>query len=121
MDDPQTSPTLTPAQTEKVEETIKELEQEIPSKPKVRGNWLQNLLRAKYFKVAMTVVMMFIIFGTAILIAFWRGGPEKPVSAENIKLVPQATIVFPEEEEEVEVSTESSELELESTPTPTSI
>jgi len=119
MDDA-SSPQLTPSQTHKVVETIQELDKEIPSKPKVRGNWLQNLLRAKYFKIGMTVIMMFLIFGTAVLIAFRSGGPEKPVSAENIKLIPEATIVFPEEEE-VEVSTESSELEPETTPTPLSI
>jgi hypothetical protein len=120
MDDAQSSPSLTPTQTQQVQETIQGLDKEIPKKPKVRGSWLQNLLRDKYFKVSMTVIMMLLIFGFSILIAFWRGQPEKPVSAENVGLVPQATIVFPEDEE-VEVSTESSELEPETTPTPLSI
>lgn len=120
MDDAQSSPPLTPTQTQQVQETIVGLDKEIPKKPKVRGSWLQNLLRKKYFQVSMTVVMMFLTFGFSILIAFWRGQPEKPVSAENVGLVPQAIIVFPEDEE-VEVSTESSELEPETTPTPLSI
>jgi len=111
---------LTTTQTQEVQETIQELEGEISEKPKVRGSWLQNTLRAKYFRVGMTVVMMFFIFGTALLIAFRTGGPETPVSAENIGIVPQSIIVFPEEEE-VEVSTQSSEFESEVTPTPLSI
>lgn len=120
MDEAQSPPQLTPTQTQQVEETIHELDRAIPEKSKVRGSWLQNLLRARSFKVAMTVFMMFLIFGTAGLIAFRTGGPEKPVSAENLGLVPEATIVFPEDEE-IEVSTESSELESETTPTPLSI
>ncbi len=110
----------TPTQTQEVQETIQELDEKNSEKPKVRGSWLQNTLRAKYFKVGMTVVMMFFIFGTALLIAFRTGGPEKPVSAENIGIIPQSIIIFPEEEE-VEVSTQSSEFEPEVTPTPLSI
>ena len=113
----QPSQQLTPTQTQQVQKTIGELDKEITEKPKVRGSRLQNLLRAKYFKVAMTVFMMFLIFGIALLIAFRTGGPERPVSAENIGIVPQATIIFPEEEE-VEVSTQSSEIEPETSPTP---
>lgn len=120
MDDAQSPPPLTPTQTQQVQETIIGLDKEIPKKPKVRGSRLQNLLRERYFQVSMTVVMMFLTFGFSILIAFWKGQPEKPVSAENVELVPQATIVFPEDEE-IEVSTESSELEPETTPTPLSI
>jgi uncharacterized membrane protein (DUF485 family) len=108
---------LTPVQTQKAKETIKGLDEEISKKPKVRGNWLQNTLRAKYFKVSMTVFMMVLIFGTALLIAFRTGGPEKPVSAENIGIVPHATIIFPEVEE-IEISTESSEIEPEPLPSP---
>jgi len=113
----QSSQQLTPTQTQRVQKTIGGLDEEITKKPKVRGSWLQNLLRAKYFKIAMTVFMMFLIFGTALLIAFRTGGPERPVSAENIGIIPQAAIIFPEEEE-VEVSTQSSEIEPETTPTP---
>jgi hypothetical protein len=119
MTDPE--PTLTPEQAHKVEETIQELEKEIPAKPKVRGSWLQNLLRAKYFMLGMTIVMMFLVFGTAIIIAYRTGGPERPVSAEDVKIIPEATIVFPEEEEEVEVSTESSEIKEDPTPTPETV
>ena len=113
----QSSQQLTPTQTQRVQETIQELDKEVSEKPKVRGSRLQNLLRAKYFKVGMTVFMMFLIFGTALLIAFRTGGPESPVSAENTGVVPQVTIIFPEEEE-VEVSTQSSEIEPETSPTP---
>ena len=101
---------------------------EVPQAPKkeekkeakVRGSWLQILLRAKYFKVAMTVFMMFLIFGMALLIAFRTSGPEKPVSAVNIGIVPEAVIVFPEIEE-VEISTQFSETIKDASPTPLAI
>ena len=108
---------LTSTQTGQVEETIQELDKEISEKPKVRGSWLQNLLRARYFKVGMTVILMFLIFGTALLIAYRTGVPETPVSAENVGIIPEATIIIPQdEEEEPEISTQSSEIEPETTP-----
>lgn len=63
---------------------------------KVRPGKVQKLLTASFFKIMLTIVLMFLIFVIAFAIAFQVGTKQKPTSAYQVDIVPKATIIVPQ-------------------------